>query len=213
MRVAIGLMVLGLVAASASAATILPNTLLVDPGFEGMPGSGAWLTTGTAPAWGDAVHTASPQYHDGGSINAARDTGYGTYNNQAYQTVALPGGPGDSWQFEGYAHAGPQGVFNRSIINIRDGGVAGPILYSQTVTGPAAPGSADPTNPTSNWTQVAAAGISASGSVTVEFILEGQASWDSGAAASRVDDFALTPEPASLALFALVGLPLLRRRR
>ncbi len=63
------------------------------------------------------------------------------------------------------------------------------------------------------WTPFSLSGhINQDGHVKILVGLEIKSGWSNGTAI-HVDCLDLTPEPASLALFALAGLPLLRRRR
>lgn len=190
---------LGLMVAPVSA------NLLTNGGFEDPSNTGGWaMTAGSygyySQSLGEGARIFAPNAVEG-DRGFETSNGFGPINAIGEQVIALPFGPGNDVSFSGYINTGPgaDGTTNSGTINLYDGAN---LVYTQTLTN------------TNAYTLYSHTFTPAAGSVKVEFVATGDAGWNAPAAV-HFDAFSLTqvPEPASLGLVALAGLPLVLRRR
>ncbi|GMU22076.1 MAG: hypothetical protein AMXMBFR13_21640 [Phycisphaerae bacterium] len=205
MRYLIGLAILAMVAAPASA-NLLSAT---DGGFED-----PW--TDGAPDWfsqkqnglierDSGIHGPGPAPQ--GSHYGSLQTG-GNVGHAAWITIPASG----PLSLDMWVAGGTTGATATLFVELRDGNENGAVLDAWSANLP---------NPYGfGWTKLSSAslnnepltGVATSGQVTVKVGYSNLVGWSNGTAI-HIDDVVLTPEPASLALFSLLGLPLLRRRR
>ncbi len=194
MRVVVGLAVLALVAAPASA------ILLTNGGFES--GTAGWSST--HGDFGVGSNIWDPGAAPEGATKGYVQNGNASGSHYAYQTVTVPAGSNLTltgwWAYGAWANA-EHGVF------VFDGaGVGGAVLNKVSVT-------PSPLPQGTGWMpfnlNVAVPGASTQVTVAFGWV---NGSWNNGNA-TYADGLVLTPEPAGLALMSLLGIPLLRRRR
>ena len=167
-----------------------------------LPASANMLTNGSFEdgmnGWsGGPSRIDADQYNpDPATLDGAHKAGDSNCNARAsstYQSVSATG----PVTLTGGLAGGDAGGYTY-YVKLWDGAVGGTLLGQKVLSG------------INNWQLFSLSGT-ATGTVTVEFGSTGAGQW--GPVGFHVDALDLTPEPASMALFALAGLPLLRRRR
>ena len=213
MRIFIGLAVLAMVAAPAWANMLDDST----GGFEDpWPSGPQWLSTKTggilerdSTIWGPAPNAACGDHY--GSVQSG---GGGTYYGWL-SSLTVPAS--ETITLTGAVHGGTTNASADIWIQLLDGsnensdvgnGGASEWVYNFPGTGGLAWTAFDPIvmHPTN---QQSGEGLS---HITIKFGITILSGWSEGTGI-HLDCLNLTPEPASMALFALAGLPLLLRRR
>jgi hypothetical protein len=184
------MLALALIAAPASA------NLLQDGGFEMGPLN--------PDGWTGPIDYDRPEAGPGGPAEgehyAGMQTGGATGQTIAMTCTSIVVDPSTLVTLTGYWHvAGP---FVEGLIQLIDGSSS-----NDTVIGQAGPVAGIP-----GWAPFELAGHIATGHVKIKVQYRITGGWNTGSAIC-VDGLNLTPEPSSLALLGLAGLPLLRRRR
>lgn len=186
MRLLIGIAMLALVAAPASAYMLTNGSF--ESGLTGWTNNTNWGTDGAFPNPGSAS--------DGSHWASISNGGNSSFVHTLSQSVPYTGPVSLAVDIN---LGGASGVSDL-IIRLKDGGST---IDSVTHHWP-------PDLPA--WTTQNLSGTASSGTVTVEIEYNFPAQgW--GQTGVNVDNAILTPEPAGLALMLLAGVPLLRRRR
>ena len=199
MRVAIGLALLALVAAPVSANLLSPSDGdFEDPWTDGAPDWYSTVTSGT-PERDSGIH--GPVGANTGDHWGSVQAGGSNVQGSMYITIDTDG----DMQLDLVIAGGSAGVAANLYVQLIDGDQNGAIIDS--ITSNVAAGSGF------GWTPISLSGTAASGQVTIKagYAAAGP-DWSNGTAV-HLDTIVLTPEPTSLGLLALAGLPLLRRRR
>ncbi len=209
MRILLGVAVLAMLAAPVSANLLSPS----DAGFEDPWPDGA-------PEWysqkqNGLIERDSGIHGPGGPHSGLHygslQTGGGAQTQAAWITIPASGAMAlDMWASAGTLP--DNGTTASFFIQLIDGDQNGAVLSQWQSPVFSAFGM--------GWTQLSSGtmngapltGTAGSGQVTVKFGYTIYGGWSNGTAI-HVDDVALTPEPAGLALMSLLGIPLLRRRR
>jgi len=198
MRILLGMAVLAMLAAPVSANLLSPS----DAGFEDPWPDGA-------PEWysqkqGGLIERDSGIFGPGaphsGSHWGSLQTG-GNSDHAAWITIDASG----AMLLDGWAAGGTNNANATVYVQLIDGDENGTVLVTLSYNMPVTQGF--------GWTALPTlSGNASSGQVTVKIGYDIISGWSNGTAI-HVDDLVLTPEPASLALLSLLGIPLLRRRR
>lgn len=203
MRYLIGLAILAMVAAPASANLLSAS----DAGFE--------------DPWPDAVPNWFSQKQNGLIERDSGIFGPGTAHSGSHWGSVQTGGNVGHAAWITIPASGPMvldawvaGGTNNAAVNLFvqliDGNENGTVLEQWVQNIPVTAGF--------GWTQLSSApqgtltGNATSGQVTVKIGYQILSGWSNGTAI-HIDDIVLTPEPTSLALLGLLGIPMVRRRR
>lgn len=209
MRILLGLAVLAIVAAPVSA-----NLLdLVSGGFENTDPAtgGAWPIDGTGHQWQGAIERNSTIWGPGAAYSGEKwgsiQSGGASFTKRAWiQSFTVP--PSESVTLTGVRAGGHNGDGTQATLFVQliDGcGEGGAVLGQWSMVTSTTGGF--------GWTPFMIGPVHPNaGGVTIRFGITVGGGWSNGTAL-HLDSLELTPEPASMALFGLAGLPLLLRRR
>jgi hypothetical protein len=197
MRILIGLAAAALLVAPASA------SLLVIDGYD----NGDFENPGFPGAWTGSLQQSHPVWGPGGAKvgldYGSVQTGGNNPNPYEAQITRIQVPPSEIVTLTGWMAGGTLNQNADIYVQLLDGGV---VMDEMRINIPVTYGF--------GWMPFALVGHTSSGHISVVAGLQLVApiGWSDGTAI-HLDGLELIPEPASLALFALAGLPLLRRRR
>ncbi len=167
-----------------------------------------WPST---PAWGGSIGRDSTIFGPGGPFagshyGSVQSGGQNINLSATLTSITVP--PSTVVTLTGVVAGGTNGGTPAQLyVQLIDGSSTGDVLEQEwRVTLPVTYGFP--------WTPITLSGHIASGHVKIKFGIQTSGAWSSGTGL-HVDDLHLTPEPASMGLLALAGLPLVfgRRRR